>query len=233
MPIMGPAEQPCAGASSRNLMLHVPASVMSWRCGHIVLLTGGPEAGKTLLCRRVSETARHRGLRVTGLITEAHRLASGRLVQTALNLRTGERRRLADYVGVDEGEPIGGGVAGRLSWTFVGESVRWGRHELDRCLAGACDLLIVDQLGPLELLAGSGWVNAVRVLEEARYGLALVVVNPLVVEELRRRLGDVDVVRLGASAAGGASATDVAAGADDLEEQLVRLALTRRLEPEY
>ena len=116
---------------------------------------------------------------------EARTLSSGRIVQTVVNLRTGERRRLADYVGIDEGEPIGRGVAGRFSWTFVGESVRWGRHELDRCLTGSTDLLVIDQLGPLELLAGSGWVNAVRVLHEGRYGLALVVVNPLVVEQLK------------------------------------------------
>ena len=123
----------------------------------IVFLMGAPGAGKTRVCRRVVEVGRHKGLRVSGLITDARWLASGRIVQTVLNLRTGERRRLADYVGVDEGEPIGRGVAGRFSWTFVGESVRWGRHELDRCLAGAADLLIIDQFGPLELVAGSGW----------------------------------------------------------------------------
>ena len=82
---------------------------------------------------------------------------------------------------------------GRFSWTFVGESVRWGRHELDRCLTGSTDLLVIDQLGPLELLAGSGWVNAVRVLQEGRYGLAVVVVNPLVVAQLKGRLGDAKV----------------------------------------
>lgn len=86
-----------------------------------MFLTGPPDVGKTEVCRCVAETARHRGLRVCGLITEARRLASGRIVQTVLNVRTGERRRLADYVGVDEGEPIGSGAAGRFSWTFVGE----------------------------------------------------------------------------------------------------------------
>ena len=188
----------------------------------IVFLTGAPEAGKTLVCQRVVEAARHKGLRVSGLITEARTLSSGRIVQTVVNLRTGERRRLADYVGIDEGEPIGRGVAGRFSWTFVGESVRWGRHELDRCLTGSTDLLVIDQLGPLELLAGSGWVNAVRVLHEGRYGLALVVVNPLVVEQLKDRMGDAEVEEVEAAQA----APDV------LQERLVRLALDSRLDSE-
>jgi nucleoside-triphosphatase THEP1 len=186
----------------------------------IVFLTGAPEAGKTLVCQRLVESARHKGLRVSGLITEARRLSSGRIVQTVLNLRTGERRRLADYVGVDEGEPIGRGVAGRFSWTFVGESVRWGRHELDRCLTGSTDLLVIDQLGPLELLAGSGWVNAVRVLQEGRYGLAVVVVNPLVVAQLTERLDDAQVEEVEAAQA----------VPDELQVRLLRLALDSRLE---
>jgi nucleoside-triphosphatase THEP1 len=200
-----------------SLTVPTPASEPQRR---ILFLVGAPDAGKTLVCQRVVEAARHRGLRVSGLITEARRLSSGRIVQTVLNLRTGERRRLADYVGVDEGEPIGRGVAGRFSWTFVGESVRWGRHELDRCLTGSTDLLVIDQLGPLELLAGSGWVNAVRVLQEGRFGLAVVVVNPLVVAQLKGRLdaAEVEVVEAAHAAP------------EELRERLVRLALDSRLE---
>jgi len=187
----------------------------------LVFLTGPPDVGKTEVCRCVAETARHRGLRVCGLITEARRLASGRIVQTVLNVRTGERRRLADYVGVDEGEPIGSGAAGRFSWTFVVEALRWGRHELERCLASPTDLLVIDQIGPLELVAGSGWVNAVQILEAGRFGVAVVVVNPLVVEHLRRRLHATDVTEI---EVGVASSTGLC-------ERLVRLALEGRREP--
>jgi nucleoside-triphosphatase THEP1 len=201
------------GPSARMTPAAAPAS------HRIVLLTGGPDAGKTSLCRRVVDEARLKGLRVSGLLTEAGRLSSGRIVQTVLNLRTGERRRLADYVGVDEGEPIGRGVAGRFSWTFVSEAVRWGRHEVDRWLTGETDLLVIDQLGPLELLAGSGWVNAVKVLEEGRYGLALVVVNPLVVEQLRERLEGAEVEEVDAAPEKTAA----------LRERLARLALESRL----
>lgn len=207
-------------AGSPDPLLTVAPATRASR-GRIVFLTGAPDAGKTLVCQRVVEAARHKGLRVSGLITEARRLSSGRIVQTVLNLRTGERRRLADYVGVDEGEPIGRGIAGRFSWTFVSESVRWGRHELDRCLTGSTDLLVIDQLGPLELVAGSGWVNAVRVLQEARYGLALVVVNPLVIAQLRRRL-DTDVVEVEAEPG----------DAGRLRDRLVRLAIDSKLDSE-
>jgi hydroxymethylpyrimidine pyrophosphatase-like HAD family hydrolase/nucleoside-triphosphatase THEP1 len=157
--------------------------------GRIVFLIGGPGAGKTITCRRVVGIARRKDLRVAGLLSESRELASGRIVQTVVSLRTGERRRLAEYVGPEEGEPIGRGVAGRFSWQFVSESVRWGRHELERCASGSADLLVIDQLGPLELVAGSGWSNAIEVLATARFGTALVAVNPLVLDELRARAG--------------------------------------------
>lgn len=175
------APAPTPGAPRKNL---------------IVLVTGAPGAGKTAACRRTVEVARGRGLRVAGLISESQELASGRVVQTVVNLRTGERRRLAVFVGVAEGDPIGGGVAGRFSWQFVGDAVRWGRHELTRCAASDVDLLVIDQLGPLEMVAGSGWSNAVPALLGARYDVALVVVNPLVVDELRRVLGGRAVVEV-------------------------------------
>jgi HAD superfamily hydrolase (TIGR01484 family) len=164
--------------------------------GRIVLLVGDPGSGKTGICRQVADAARHKGLRVAGLLTEACRLASGRHVQTVVKLRTGERRRLADYVGTEDGEPIGRDIAGRLSWLFIGESLRWGRHELERCQSGVVDLFVLDQLGPLELVAGSGWVNGVDVLATERFATALVVVNPLVLPELRRRIGGHGVIEV-------------------------------------
>jgi len=171
-----------APAHSDPAPLHPPSR------GRIVLLTGGPGAGKTRVCRDVIDEVTRKGLRAAGLLCEARQLSSGRIVQTVVNLRTGERRRLADYVGTEEGDPIGRGLAGRLSWQFIGESLRWGRNELWRCASSEVDLFVVDQLGPLELIAGSGWTNAVAALGGARFGLALVVVNPLVLEQVRGRL---------------------------------------------
>jgi len=157
--------------------------------GVLVLLTGEPGVGKTWVCKTVADMARHRGLRVAGLVSESRELASGRVVQTVVNLRTGDRRRLADLVGSEDGDPLGRGAAGRFSWQFIGDSIRWGRHELDRCAGRELDLLVIDQIGPLELVAGSGWVNALGTVRSASAGLALIVVNPLVLDTLRRDLG--------------------------------------------
>lgn len=76
--------------------------------------------------------------------------------------------------------------------------LRWGRYRFipatlewaSELLTGAtpCDLLIVDELGPLELIRGQGLVAALDVLNEGAFSLALVVVRPELLDTLRARL---------------------------------------------
>lgn len=155
----------------------------------LVVLTGPSGVGKTTVCHRVVELARRGERRVAGLLSESSGVSPGRVVQTVVSLRTGERRLLAERVGCDEGEPIAAGAAGRLAWRFDAGGVRWGHRELARCRGRKVDLLVVDQLGPLELTIGSGWSNALDAVTSTPVALALVVVNPLVLEELLGRLG--------------------------------------------
>jgi hypothetical protein len=55
--------------------------------------------------------------------------------------------------------------------------------------ATPCDLLIVDELGPLELVGGHGWVHALDVLRKGDFGAALVVCRPSLLDELEENLG--------------------------------------------
>ena len=47
-----------------------------------------------------------------------------------------------------------------------------------------CDLLVVDELGPLELVRGEGWQAALEALAQGGYCLALVVVRPELLDVL-------------------------------------------------
>jgi len=51
-----------------------------------------------------------------------------------------------------------------------------------------CDLLVVDELGPLELERGWGWQQAFTVLHEGNFALAIVVVRPELVIQAQLRL---------------------------------------------
>ena len=63
----------------------------------------------------------------------------------------------------------------------------WGAAVLDS--ACPCDVLIVDEIGPLELERGQGWANALDVLRAGQFDLAAVVVRPSLIDAFRAAMG--------------------------------------------
>jgi hypothetical protein len=51
-----------------------------------------------------------------------------------------------------------------------------------------CDLFIVDELGPFELIRGEGWVNALEALRQPTYRIGIVVIRPELVKTARQIL---------------------------------------------
>lgn len=94
------------------------------------------------------------------------------------DLATGERvvfgRR--DVVAPPIGDPLTPG------WQFGGEAFAFA----DKAIVAAADadLLVVDEVGPLELRGARGFTAAVPILAAARFRAALVVCRPELLEEL-------------------------------------------------
>jgi nucleoside-triphosphatase len=156
----------------------------------LVVLSGESGCGKTTLCAQVAGLARAAGLDVAGLLTTA-RLASGCKVGLDVqDVRSGRRRLLAEArAGC---EPAAGPATG--GWRFDPEGLAWGAGLLRR--ATPCDMLIVDELGPLELLQGQGWQVGLDVLRAGGYRLALVVVRPALVARFRAQMDGWEFVTL-------------------------------------
>ncbi len=159
----------------------------------ILVLTGPSRAGKTTVCRRVVAEARSRGLSVAGVLTEDGTTSDGARLQYVLDLRTGRRRLLA--VARPGGSSSPSGVPD-FGWSFDEEGMAFGRLVLEACAGSGCDcdVLVIDQLGPLEVLEGRGWTVAFDLIGRGGYGLALAVVNPRVLDEVRSRLGDCETI---------------------------------------
>jgi nucleoside-triphosphatase len=142
-----------------------------------VILSGESGCGKTTLCTRIVAMARARGLAVAGVVTPP-RLADGRKIGLDVeDIRSGQRRPLAEAYA--ESHPsIAGAMAGpRMgSWQFYADGLAWGAMILRH--ATPCDLLVIDELGPLELLQGQGWTVGLEVLRGSRYHMALVTARP-------------------------------------------------------
>lgn len=138
----------------------------------LVILSGASRSGKSTLCLHAVDRARRLGLTVAGVVTLPHSRCSGLTHIDACDLRTGRRSLLAHYV-ENSGDPI------MEHWQFSDEGVRLGADALRQSVP--CDVLIVDEIGPLELVYGRGWAVARQILRQQAYRLAIVSVRPLLI----------------------------------------------------
>jgi nucleoside-triphosphatase len=140
----------------------------------IIVITGGRGAGKTTLCRKRIEAARFAGEDIGGIISPARFNGGEKTGIWAEKLRTGERRLLASLAtGELSGHSLG-------PWTFDLQALEWGNQVI--VTAPPCDLLVIDELGPLEFNQNMGWNATFEVLRCQNYKLALVVIRPECIE---------------------------------------------------
>ncbi len=147
--------------------------------GAYYVLTGERGSGKTLICTDLAAEGRARNLDVAGILTAP----SGRGLHAprqVIDIRSGASRQFGSpgEAGVDPLTP---------GWEVDGGVFAWATNVL--LAATPCDLLIVDEVGPLELLGGRGWVSALDILLKGDFGAALVVCRPSLLKELESSLG--------------------------------------------
>jgi nucleoside-triphosphatase len=150
----------------------------------VVLLTGERGVGKTYLCQQVVRQTRALGRRCAGVLSPAVSDGGEKAGITLVDVSTGENRPLA----------VADQVPGEIRWgryRFLSATLEWGAGVVEKAIP--CDLLVVDELGPLELVSGKGLVAALGVLKAGGFALALVVVRPELVDELVERLQGADV----------------------------------------
>jgi nucleoside-triphosphatase len=150
------------------------------RRGALAILTGPSGCGKTTLCREIADAVRRAGRDVTGVLCPAVFAGPRKVGIEAVDLRTGEVRALARLRAPGRTAPLERG-----NWAFDEAVLAWGNAVLGR--ATPCDLLIVDELGPLELDEGRGWSAGLGAVDSAAYGAALVVVRPALLERAQAR----------------------------------------------
>lgn len=142
--------------------------------GHVLVVTGDRRSGKTTACGEAVERARLLGLDCAGLLSPA-RLESGkRIGSDVLDVRTGERRHLTNLVPDASGR--------RFRHRFDPAGLAWGNERLGH--ACPAELLVVDELGPLELRFHQGWTSGLDILRPGAFGLAIVVVRPALLGNL-------------------------------------------------
>ncbi len=162
----------------------------------LFLITGSRGAGKTTFCSRLVDAAREAGWRAAGVLSRPVFEGARRTAIDAEDLRTGETRRLANAVAPGSGAaPSSGQVTpGTKGWQFDPAALAWG----DQILAAStpCDLLVVDELGPLEFERGEGWQSGLAAVDSRQYAIALVVIRAELLGEALLRWGEANLVEI-------------------------------------
>jgi nucleoside-triphosphatase len=150
----------------------------------LTTISGPSGSGKTTLCLRLAEQARLGDLDCAGLISPARFEGARKTGIDLLDVRSLARRPLAHLDTLPAELRTG-------AFRFDLDTVQWGVQLL--ISACPCDVLFIDELGPLELERGQGWTNAIQVLGSAQFRLAVVVVRPNLIQDFHHLLGSANL----------------------------------------
>jgi nucleoside-triphosphatase len=146
-----------------------------------LIVTGEIGRGKTRTCEAAAGRLRDLGWDVAGLLSPGVWVGNQKVAIDARDLRSGVSKRLAERA---EASHASTGPATR-GWRFDAETIAW----CNSLLAGAidCDLLVVDELGPLEFECGEGLTEGMRAVDGGRFRLGLLVARPRLLQAARKR----------------------------------------------
>lgn len=151
----------------------------------LTIITGYIHSGKTNWCFEVMHQAYAVGWHVGGVISPAV-FEDG--VKTGIDLMdvvTGERRRLAIKRETTAQNCLPQLGSMTLNWCFDPDVFSWGNRILQQQAMG--EFLVLDELGPLELLENCGLTVGLEIIDKERYVVACVVVRPALLDLAQAR----------------------------------------------
>jgi nucleoside-triphosphatase THEP1 len=149
----------------------------------IAALTGPIGVGKTTLCQRILDALRSEGRTAGGVLSPALLDGMGRKIGIRLlRIDTGEERVLALTGGDLKGPSTG-------PYSFDAGVFAWGTEAVRAALQVPCSLVLVDEIGLLELLKGEGFAPILDDLSAPVEASVLIVVRDTLTEMLKQRLG--------------------------------------------
>jgi len=139
-----------------------------------LLVVGESGSGKTSWCREYIDWRRKSGSSVGGILSPAIGKQGQRVGSNALDLLTGQEipfARLSRYKSFQGGEKIG-------DYTISRDGILFACGAIKRAVESRCDLVVIDEVGPLEL-SGKGLMPAVELAFTSASDVLIVVRSSL------------------------------------------------------
>lgn len=143
--------------------------------GRLLLVTGSSGSGKSSWCLSLAGYASTLGLGVSGLVSPPIFVDNHKVGINLLDLKSGLQRRLAVRRRKVASNP------NTEDWQFDDLTLRWGNTILEKL--DYCQLLILDELGPLEFQRGIGFTAGIELVSTRHYQLACVVIRPSLLDQ--------------------------------------------------
>lgn len=118
-----------------------------------------------------------------------------------------------------------------LAWVFDQIAIDWANECLEKCVTIQPDVLIVDEIGPLEILRGEGWHSALPLVARARYRMGIVVVRPSLLAAFDDAVGAAAAETGDGPGAGGAREAAAAETSSGGSVSFARLIISLRPDP--
>ena len=145
----------------------------------LVFVSGESGSGKTTWCKQIISDVRQKGMQVGGLLSPAIFRDGEKVGIDLVNLSSGEKRQLAELR--EKYQP----QATIKKWLMDPETITWANESLQ--LTGFCDLLVIDELGPLEFTRNQGFIEAFNLIDRALFRAALIIVRPALLAQAQER----------------------------------------------
>jgi nucleoside-triphosphatase THEP1 len=152
---------------------------MNLKESKIWIVTGPIQAGKTHFCMCLIGQAQAKGLNLAGVICPPVFIGEKKTAISIEDVKSHTRKTLAT-ARTSKKEGIF-----TEAWDFDEEVLKWGNQILAE--TEGSDLLIVDELGPLEFNRGQGWQNGLLAIDKGEFKTAVVVIRPSLVETASNR----------------------------------------------
>lgn len=156
-----------------------------------IIITGDSGSGKTEFCAQIVNALRQgdltrkdiRGILSPGLVRKGEKVG----IQ-AVNLVTFEHKNLAE---LNDGGPSS---ISTKRWKFDPSVIAWCNAVFKKAIP--CEVLVVDELGPLEFESNEGFTAAMQAIRSDEYALALIVVRPHLLDQALERWPDAEVLNI-------------------------------------